>query len=168
MSYFKQFDQINYNDALVRNIANRVGFTSEVLGQLEVFQDVTLRDGQTPEMIAHDWYYDSEHVWLVLLTNNIIDPIYDWMLTQNQLDRYIEDKYEFPDQIKYYVNDGIRYSTKEIVPQHILDDILSNIVTFREWEVEENEKKRYIRVIKTKYLAKILEEFRIKIQSLSK
>lgn len=167
MSYFAKFDHVVYNDVQLRNIANRVGFTTEVLSTLEVFQDIELRDGQTPEMIAHDWYFDAEHIWLVLLTNDIIDPIYEWLMTQEQLKRYIEAKYEFPDKIKYYVNNGIRYSTNEIVPQHIIDDILSNIVTFREWEVEENEKRRKIRVIKTKYLSQILEEFRKKIGNLN-
>lgn len=165
-SYFGQFNKVLYNGLRLRNIANRIGFDSRVLSRLEIFEPVRLNDGETAEKIAYDYYYNVNNLWLVMVTNNVIDPVYDWLLTQIQLDRMIEAKYDDPDGIRFYVYNGQEYSAASNLPDEIsVDNPLVNIRTHREYEFELNEEKRNIRVIRNEFLSQILEEFREKIQS---
>lgn len=165
MSYFNQFPTITYQNSKIRNISKRVGFARKLLNQLELFERIRLQDGDTIESIAYDWYYNSQHAWLVMNTNNIIDPIYDWLLTQPQLDRMVNAKYDNPNAIAYYVYEGNKFRTvQDLFPILPSNDLVS-VHTHNSHEDAENEKKRYINVIRPEFVNRVLEEFRIKISN---
>lgn len=50
-------------------------------------------DGETPEIIAKQYYGSTKYHWLVLVANNIVDIHRDWPLSTRSLNAYVEDKY---------------------------------------------------------------------------
>ena len=52
-----------------------------------------IQDGDTPEILAYKLYGSSERHWIILLYNDIIDPLFDWPLQQSVLNNFIENKY---------------------------------------------------------------------------
>jgi len=50
-------------------------------------------DGETPEIIAEQYYGSTKYHWLVLVANNIVDIHRDWPLSTRNLNAYVEDKY---------------------------------------------------------------------------
>jgi hypothetical protein len=78
---------------IMKNILTRSGFLSEILENSAVFYDYQVKDGETPEIIAHKLYGSVDRFWLVLLFNNIMNPYYDFPLTSDQLNDLIQDKY---------------------------------------------------------------------------
>jgi len=103
MSYFDQLPKILYpslaDDATseqyvaLTNILTRSGFLREVMENSALFYDYQVKDGETPEVIAHKLYGDVGRFWIVLLFNNLSNPYYDFPLSQDQLDALIESKY---------------------------------------------------------------------------
>lgn len=52
-----------------------------------------IKDGETPEGLAYKIYGNSERHWIILLMNEIIDPLYDWPLNYESFNKYIISKY---------------------------------------------------------------------------
>jgi|15BtaG_2_1085339.scaffolds.fasta_scaffold03810_5 hypothetical protein len=99
--YFEKFPYIQYKNfqnlenasVLSTNILKRIAFTDSLKENTSYFVDYTIKDGETPESIAHDFYGDVGLYWVVLLLNDIINPYYDWPMDMNTLDDYISKKY---------------------------------------------------------------------------
>jgi hypothetical protein len=77
----------------VTNIISRFGFEKELKNNSSAFYKYSVKDSDTPEIIASKFYDNSERHWIVLLFNDIIDPQYDWPLNNNTLISFIDNKY---------------------------------------------------------------------------
>ena len=94
MSYFKEFPKVVINKQEVLDITRKVSLSSALKFTSLDYSNYSLQDGDTPEMIAHYYYDDVELAWLVLLSNDIVDPYTQWYKTQEQLEEYIKVQYE--------------------------------------------------------------------------
>lgn len=96
--YFSLFPKTVYTsnkedgDA-VTNIISRFGFEKSYKDNSAVYYEYNIQDSDTPEIIAHKMYGNSERHWIVLMMNDIVDPQYDWPLDQRTLIRFIDEKY---------------------------------------------------------------------------
>lgn len=100
--YFSNFPTLKYpmyvGDSLqyilCRNIIRRCAMSQELQKSNGIFIKYNIKDGETPEHIAERIYGDPELHWIILLTNNIIDPYHDWYKSAIVLERYIQSKYK--------------------------------------------------------------------------
>lgn len=108
--YFSNFPQTFFtldNRTTVQYITNiliRSVFTDELKNNFTLFDEYDIIDGETPEITAFKIYGNSELHWLILHLNDIIDPRFDWVLSQNQLKSYVEEKYGNTNAIHHYVD----------------------------------------------------------------
>ena len=94
--YPKTFYTSNNNSTgidTVTNIIARFGFENKLKENSSAFYKYTIKDSDTPEIIAAKFYDNVERHWIVLLFNDIIDPQYDWPLKSDTLIDYINTKY---------------------------------------------------------------------------
>ena len=94
--YPKTFYTSNNNSTgidTVTNIIARFGFENKLKENSSAFYKYTIKDSDTPEIIAAKFYDNVERHWIVLLFNDIIDPQYDWPLKSDTLIKYINTKY---------------------------------------------------------------------------
>lgn len=77
----------------VTNIIARFGFEKKLKENESAFYKYSIKDSDTPEIIAAKFYDHVERHWIVLLFNDIIDPQYDWPLESRNLIQYIDKKY---------------------------------------------------------------------------
>lgn len=92
--YFDKFPTTSYNNVLVRDITRRVNFLRQTVENPYVFLPYTIKDGERAEDIAYHYYGDPNYVWLVYLSNNIIDPYHEWPMDSETFNQYIIDKYQ--------------------------------------------------------------------------
>ena len=78
---------------LVTNILFRMGMTRESLLNASGYFEYTIREGDSPEILADKVYGDPEAHWIILYANDIKDPQYDWPLDNKSFVRHIKDKY---------------------------------------------------------------------------
>jgi len=83
----------NGKKTLVSNITIRFKIAEVLRLKSAVLYNYTVKDGDKPDVIADRYYEDATLDWVLFLTNNIIDPHWEWPLDQNSLDRYITKKY---------------------------------------------------------------------------
>jgi len=111
-----------------------------------------VKDGETPELLAHDFYGDANRHWIILLANDIIDPFYDWVLQDIHLSKYVTKKYGTGNETDphHYIKDGLIVSST--TPG-------ATLITNYEYEVSLNEEKRSIKIVRPIYIEKIESEF---------
>lgn len=80
----------------ITNILFRTGIIRNVLNNASAYVKYTVKDADTPEILAGRAYKDPTAYWIILYANNIIDPQYDWPLTSDNFHNYIVDKYRAP------------------------------------------------------------------------
>ena len=78
----------------VKDIIRRVIFSDESYLNLSNYDYYTVKDTDTPDSISRDFYDNPDYHWIIILYNNAFDPFYTFPLSQQNLDDYINKKYE--------------------------------------------------------------------------
>lgn len=132
-----------------------------------------VREGERAEDVSHFYYDSTDFVWLVWFSNDIVDPYTQWVKTSEQLNDFITVKYksmadrtdvvawsqsqQITTNIKYMYNvvTGEQTSRKsyELMAARDPSFIGGNWEAKRyfDFENEENEKYREIRLINENY-----------------
>ena len=106
MNYFNKFPLINYNGHLAVNLLTRAQLSDQTRAQRSVFYPYTIKDYDRVDNLSENYYDSPEYSWLIWMTNDMIDPYYDYPLSDEDFDAYITDKYTSialaNRKIKYY------------------------------------------------------------------
>ncbi len=106
--YFIKFPRIDYNGMKAVNITARPQLLNSVRGNPFLFYPYEVKEGERPDQLADRYYKDPYMVWLVYLSNQIIDPYYDWNMSYNEFSAFIRKKYgsieEAQEKIFFYRN----------------------------------------------------------------
>lgn len=92
---FQKYPNIYYNGVLCKDLTRRVTVDAnqDIQGTADVFYPYTIKQHLRPDLVAEYYYKDAEQDWLIFLANQIIDPYYQWYLTDVQHASLIKDKY---------------------------------------------------------------------------
>lgn len=93
INYFSNFPDIIYKGQTAKHILLRAALRDVTRKATSVMLPLTLEYGERTDMIANDLYKNSGYDWLVKFSTNIIDPYFDWPLTDYDLEKYLEKKY---------------------------------------------------------------------------
>ena len=97
--YFKNFPVIPYDSIgnaevkFVTNLLRRVTLRANLREDTLVFDTYDVKDGETPEILAHKLYGDPQLHWVILLINNITDRYHQWPKPYIQHIAYLNEKY---------------------------------------------------------------------------
>jgi len=202
--YFNFFPKTLYtsdevNSDTITQLTSRFNFTEDFKNNSAVSYEYDIQEGDTPEIIADKLYGSSERHWIVLLFNDIIDPQFDWPLSQRTLISFIDEKYSANANVgqsgtnwskshiqAYYqvetrttnssgsklVNkiqvDANTYANVVSSSQSILLPDTNTITvtisketqTYYDYEIETNESKRTIKLLKPEFASVAEAEFR--------
>jgi hypothetical protein len=99
---------------IVTNIIARFAFEKSLKENSALFYSYDIQEGDTPEIIAYKYYGSREKHCIVLLFNDIVDPQYDWPLTDRNLIVYINDKYSANGAASNPTKSGIAWAQSNI------------------------------------------------------
>ena len=94
MSYFCRFPTTSFNGEEVVDITRKVALSNTTRDNALSYMSYTVKEGERPEDIAYYYYDDPSYAWLVLASNNIVDPYTQWPKNHNAFERYIMNEYE--------------------------------------------------------------------------
>ena len=172
--YFENFPKIFYdsvgqgNPKVVTNLLRRVAIRAKVKTNTMLYDTYDVKSGETPEIIADKLYQDRELHWIVMLVNNITDRYHQWPMKEQQFNSFLNEKYDNPDGVHHYEisQESGDTSTKiEVYANEALytgdTDFYNSatIVTNREYEEREQDKKRQIRLLDPRYVDEFVDEF---------
>ena len=177
--------QSNTDYIETKNLFRRVKIREDLFSNFVVFDQYKIVGDERPDNVAEKVYGDDNLDWVILMSNNIIDVKNEWPMTQSDLNTYTNEKYtqkeltyihhyetiEFRDRnnqllvpagkivdesftIEYYLGEsGLRNNGQLKTASPIRS------VNNYENEVEINNKKRTINVIKEDVLGLFLKDF---------
>lgn len=93
MAYFETLPKTTFLNQEITNLAVGVKLNRLVKENSYAMLNYILKDGDRPENIAHDYYGDTTYAWLVLLSNQILDPYYQWPLQTYDFEQFLIKKY---------------------------------------------------------------------------
>ena len=167
------------NRYVLTNVTRRFKIRDEVLLDAASYFDYYVADGETAWMIADRYYDDPTLDWIILMTNDIVDPYLDWPLSEGVLDRYVRNKYPGSDvtdpeslngphhyerivQKHAVLNDGTIVPESVVTVDRTSYDALPEsdrrVVSNLEHERAANDEKRRIRVLDRQYVPNIVAE----------
>jgi hypothetical protein len=156
MSYFSNFPTVYYtfdnvSATLTKNFMARVAVSDALKSNVTLYSPYTIIDGETPEIVADKVYGDPLLHWVILLTNEIIDPRYDWCLSQVVLDAMCEAKYENMYATHHY----------ETTDGFVVDSDYPGAVSISNYQYEDqiNEAKRTIKILNPNLVSEFVKEF---------
>ena len=187
-SYFRQLPDLDYpslsNDRTssydyikVKNIFKRAVMRDDVFDSYVAFEKYSIEGDERPDNVAQKFYNDPNLDWIILITNNIISVREQWPMSQNDLYTYLEEKYT--DQQMSYIH---HYETQLVVDSEdkliqpagywvdsdytvsFVDKgtlkTISNLksVSYIQHEINLNEKKRQIDLLKEEYLQMFISD----------
>tara|TARA_B100000424_G_C22929962_1_gene494719 strand:+ start:156 stop:683 length:528 start_codon:yes stop_codon:yes gene_type:complete len=165
--YFANFPLIPYdsvgdgNFKLVTNLLKRVAVRSKVKSNTSLFDTYTVKEGQTPEIIADKLYGDPNLHWIVMYVNDITDRYHQWPMTSAQFLSFINEKYSDPDGIHHYeITQTSGNTTVKIdIGTDNTDHSGATAITNREFEEKRQDTLRQIRLLDPAYVGQFIDEF---------
>ena len=180
-NYFRNIPKVKYdingaepNKYLnVTNIMKRISFKPSVIEDISDYYPYRVKDGERPDIISHQKYGSVAYAYLIMLVNDIYDPLFDWPLSSQQFEKYLKNKYgsvtAAMGTTKYYYQtiraEVARTGTSERVPavKFIVDQTAYDALdagdrstqTQYEWEDELNDNKRDIKLINPDFIQDI-------------
>ena len=180
-NYFSYFPSVEHDlkqdgsSITVTNILKRFKIHDDARDQTEVFYPYQLQDGDRPDVVAEKYYGNANYAWLVLFSNNIVDPVIEWPLYGTDFRNYLVTKYGSIESANTTVKKrykvlsaAFRKIDGTVIPKRRLeiDETTYNTLseadrelqTAYEYEVEVNDDKRKIHLIDVAYLSIITDQ----------
>jgi len=180
-NYFRNIPKIKYDIfgtepntyTNVTNITKRLRFKPKVIEDITEYYTYRVKDGDRPDIISYQKYGTVGYAYLLMLINDIQDPLFDWPLSTQQFEQYIANKYGSVESAqtttKYYYqtirSEVERTGTAERVPEvkYIVDSTTYDSLavgsrstqTEYEWEEELNDEKRNIKIINEDFITEL-------------
>src|SRR6266404_8093910 len=92
-TYFRNFNTIAYANTPAVDLTERIVVQRSTQYNPYIFYPLDISDGVRPDMVAYTNWGDPFTSWVLYLTNDIIDPYYEYYLTREQFINFINDKY---------------------------------------------------------------------------
>ena len=180
-NYFSFFKVVPYdiekngNEENATNITLRFKLREILTNKSTAFYTYTIQDGDRADILADKYYNNPDLAWVILLTNKILNPWYDWPLDYDEFEAYIKKKYG----TIAAAQQGIHHYEYIITPQQTLyngDVVAERVlkvdqttfasltaterrsVTNYDYEMDLNNNKREIKILKSFYINDLLNE----------
>ena len=186
MAYFRELPNINYvsllknksrNDErlIVKNIFKRAKLRSDVDQGITAFEYYDISENMRPDVIAQNIYGDPELDWIILVTNNITNIRDQWPLSNNDLQNYMVEKYGVTGltNVHHYETTELKDDNNRILIESglqvdgnftfkVKDKTYNPVqqVTNQQYEVNRNEEKRRIKILKSEFVSMFITDFR--------
>lgn len=193
---FADFPRIAYSldnfesEQVVVDIFRRVVFSDEFLENTFYYEEYEVLGGESPEELSFRFYGTTNLYWLILMVNGIIDPRFDWPLSEQDLYKLTNSKYGGPknvfainkaknaagfvtDTFFILLEESTHKEPKRLIIENISDpDSINTPIEYTphpvgtefisnfEVEQEKNEVNRTIRILKAEIVEEILTNFK--------
>ena len=165
----------------VKNLFKRGRLRSDIFQDTTFFEKYQIKGDDRPDNVAFEFYGSENLDWIVLISNNIININSEWPMTQQSFDEYLLDKYVTHEKINgvhHYESLEIKNSDGIIIfpaGKRVDEDqsvsffdtttnsqttvsSMTKPVTNLDYEIQINEDKRNIFLLKATYLGVVLDD----------
>jgi hypothetical protein len=178
--YFTNLPNIEYDIEKIKprvttsatNIFLRTQLREAVVRNAITMYPYIIQDGERPDTLSYRYYGSVKYTWIIFFVNNIMNPLYDWPLSNRDFSNFILNKYSnlaLAKSTVHHYEQIIRSETSTTSELHLEIDLttydgLSSServsVSGFDYYRKLNESKRQIKLIDDAYVKGILKEAR--------
>ena len=195
--YFSLIPDVNYDSKplsfpfsesdyiTAKNFFRRYQVNPDIFEYATFYKKYSVEEGDKIEYIAERYYGDAFYDWVIVLTNNFINPLFAFPLDSETLRKTIELKYGFDGAysgIHHYVTSEVKTGDLLALEGNLIVDqnfynspfsywngtqvvtvpgnTVSSPVSNYDYEISQNEKKREIFILKRVFFDRFVEEFK--------
>ncbi len=150
----------NNSTILTKDIFQRVGLDRQLNSSLAL-ESYYIKEGETPDILANNIYGSSRYHWVILTVNDIVSLHDEWPKLDAEMYNYTSDKYGAGNHINdhHYRLASDNTIIVDYDPVGISNGTVEVVSNF-DHEVEINEKKRQIFLLKKPFLARFLINYK--------
>jgi hypothetical protein len=165
---------------VVKNIFRRAKLRDDLQNVVTLFDKYQIPDGSRPDTVAEELYGSSQYDWVVLISSGITRVRDQWPLSDRDVYNYAESIYgESLNDIHHYETQQIKDSKGHLIlpagkvvdstftipnpsipTQNLTQSQVVSGISNYEYEVEKNNKKRGIYILKKIYLQQFISDMR--------
>ena len=164
---------------ITKNLFKRGKIREDFFQNAVSFEKYLVVGDDRPDNVAEEIYGDSELDWVVLISNNILNVRDEWPMSQYDFQRYLDNKYDSVQlsQIHHYETTEIRDPDDKLLLQSGLTvdadftfsyshgQTIYNVnkvtsVSYFQHEVNKNEAKRSIYLVRPEYVPTVISDMR--------
>ena len=109
--YFDKFPTITYSNTEVVDITRRTAMLEKTVQNPYVFYPYEISENERADQLSARYYEDQYRSWIFYVSNKIVDPYYEWYLSNDEFYNFIVKKYgdyyTAETRVKYYKNNWI-------------------------------------------------------------
>ena len=175
INYFENFPKITYPDGNGKiystvDMTVRFKIIEKVIQNPNAYYEYYWQDSDRLDIVAQKYYGDSRLSWVIMLSSQIYDWIYDLPLSNEKFDEYLEKKYEVDNSydLKNIVHhyEDITGTVIDKNAYNLLGDSYKKHIDVYSYELYQNELKRNIKLLSKDLINKILSEFDYRLQTI--
>ena len=159
---YEQLPKLEYNGVSISDITVNFRLTKLTDNLSNYYTDVDIPEGSTPENVSLDVYGTTDYWWLILIANDVIDPFYDWLMRESEVEAYANKLYDNVNDIHHW--EDVEYNE---YTENNVDETLTPVTNI-EWEIYKNDKKRRISIINPNEIHKIEKEMKMYVDQMQK
>ena len=124
---FTDYPKISYtlddgdSEQVVVDIFKRVILSKEFQENISYFETYEVLHGETPEDVSYRFYGTPSLHWLILMVNNVIDPRFNWPVSEEDLYKNTAAKYN-SDTAVFAINRALNQQGKQVETFFILTE----------------------------------------------
>jgi hypothetical protein len=181
LEYINRLKDSGLSDYIVvKNLFKKGILREDIYQNISTFEKYKIIGDERPDNVAKKVYDNSELDWLVLVSNNIINIQTEWPMKQNDFDEHLLLKYgtyeTLYSEIHHYESKEIKDANDVVLlpeglwvdenyefiytnPQGILEKRRPGLpVTNYEYEINLEDNKRNINILKPKYVNLVIDD----------
>ena len=138
----------------VKNLFRKGYLRNDIFQDLTFFTKYQVKGDDRPDNVAYSVYNNASLDWVILLSNNIINVQNEWPMSQADLDRYLLDKYGNHEALygtHHYETQEVKNSSGVTIVKEGLTVDSDFSVTYYDWMIDSLETKSNITTAVTNY-----------------
>lgn len=152
--YFEKFPLVEYDGQIIHDISVRFIINTAVRDSVVTYELYRLSEGEKPEDVSYRIYGSVNYHWVILLMNDITDPLDEWFRTDSEMDSLLtqlygagkEDDDHHYEDIDGYVIGSIQGGNDVTISNRVFEEAI-------------NDARREIKVLRKDYLFQLINEF---------
>ena len=143
------------------DILSRVRVRANMKKEIVMLDQYDVQENETPEILADRHHGSPYYHWVVMLLNDISDVNHDWVKSSRQMQRYLQDKYTEAqlDEVHHYEIPQTSGNTTVMIEVENTTYPSATAISNLTYEMELNETKRRIDLLRNEYLGFFVSEF---------
>lgn len=96
-----------------KNFFRRFKLNPDVFDYALYYDRYAVLDGERIDNVAKKFYGKASYDWILVITNNLVNPLFDWPMSDNAVRKFAEQKYQDPySEILYYETEEVKAGFK--------------------------------------------------------